>query len=54
MTFPDGGLGCPVPGMSYTQVQTEGFKVVVEAGNTSYDFRGTGPGTFRLCEKSAG
>ena len=32
VTFPDGGLGCPVPGMSYTQVQVEGFKVVVDAG----------------------
>jgi hypothetical protein len=54
VTFPDGGLGCPVPGMAYTQVQVEGFKIVVEAGGASYDFRGTGPDKFRLCEKSAG
>ena len=54
VTFPDGGLGCPVPGMSYIQVQVEGFMVVVDAAGTSYDFRGTSPDKFRLCEKSAG
>ena len=52
VTFPDGGLGCPVPGMSYTQVQVEGFKLVVDAGGAQYDFRGTSPDKFRLCEKS--
>jgi hypothetical protein len=49
MTFPDGGLGCPVPGMLYTQVMTEGYKIVVVAGGTTYDYRGTAPGKFRLC-----
>lgn len=54
VTFPDGGLGCPVPGMSYTQVQVDGFKIVVEAGGTRYDFRGTAADKFRLCDKGAG
>lgn len=49
MTFPDGGLGCPVPGMLYTQVMTEGYKIVVVAGGTTYDYRGTAPGKYRLC-----
>lgn len=53
VTFPDGSLGCPLPGMAYTQVLTDGYKVVAEAGGKTYDFRGAGS-TFRLCEKSAG
>jgi hypothetical protein len=50
VTFPDGSLGCPVPGMAYTQVLTDGYKIVAEAGGKTYDFRGTGS-SFRLCEK---
>lgn len=49
VTFPDAGLGCPVPGMAYTQVQVDGYKIVAVAAGTTYDYRGTGPGKFRLC-----
>lgn len=49
VTFPDGGLGCPVPGMLYIQVQVDGYKIVAVAAGTTYDYRGTGPGKFRLC-----
>jgi hypothetical protein len=49
VTFPDAGLGCPQPGMAYTQVMTDGFKVVAEAGGTTYDFRGTAADLFRRC-----
>ncbi len=51
ITFPDGSLGCPQPGMAYTQVLVDGYKVVAEAGGKTYDFRGTGS-TFRLCPVS--
>ena len=54
VTFPDGSLGCPLPGMMYTQVMTDGYRIVAEAGGTTYDFRGTGPDQFRRCEKPAG
>jgi hypothetical protein len=49
VTFPDGGLGCPIPGMVYTQVLVDGYKIVAVAAGTTYDYRGTGLGTFRLC-----
>ena len=49
VTFPDGSLGCPVPGMAYTQVLVDGYKIVAEAGGRTYDFRGTG-GSFRQCD----
>ena len=49
VTFPDGSLGCPEPGMAYSQVVTDGYKIVLTAGGKTYDYRGTGPGTFRRC-----
>lgn len=53
-TWPDAGLGCPVPGMVYTQVPVDGYQVVVQAGAVTYDYRGTGPGKFRLCTAAPG
>ena len=49
VTFPDGGLGCPVPGMAYPQVQVDGYRSVAGAAGTAYDYRGSAPGRFRLC-----
>ena len=48
VTFPDGSLGCPQPGMVYTQALVDGYKIVAEAGGKTYDYRGSGS-TFRLC-----
>ena len=48
VTFPDGSLGCPQPGMVYTQALVDGYKIIAEAGGKTYDYRGTGS-TFRLC-----
>ena len=49
-TFSDGALGCPEPGMMYTQAIVDGYQVVVEANGTQLDYRGSGPGQFRLCQ----
>ena len=48
VTFPDGGLGCPEPGMAYTQMLVDGYQIVVEANGVTYDYRGSGT-NFRLC-----
>ena len=48
VTFPDGSLGCPQPGMAYTQIPVDGYRIVATAGGTTYDYRGTG-GTFQRC-----
>jgi hypothetical protein len=51
VTFPNGGLGCPEPGMMYTDVLTPGYRVVVEAGGREYDYRaGARGGEIRWCE----
>ena len=40
VTFPDGSLGCPQPGMVYTQALVDGYKIIAEAGGKTYDYRG--------------
>jgi hypothetical protein len=30
-------------------VLVEGFRIVAKAGGTTYDYRGTGPDSFRRC-----
>jgi hypothetical protein len=52
VTFPDGSLGCPLPGMAYTQVMTDGYRIVATAAGTTYDYRGTGS-SFRRCVDGA-
>lgn len=49
VTFPNGGLGCPKPGVMYTQVTVDGYIVVAVAGGVTYDYRGSAPGVFRRC-----
>jgi hypothetical protein len=49
-TWPDGSLGCPKPGMMYTQALVDGYQVIVEANGTRLDYRGSAPGKFVLCE----
>jgi hypothetical protein len=50
VTWPSGALGCPKPGMAYTQVVTNGYQVVVTAGGKRYDYRFGTTATPRLCE----
>jgi hypothetical protein len=49
--WPDGSLGCRVPGQMYIQVVTPGYWIVLEAGGKSYDYRATETGLVRLCEQ---
>jgi hypothetical protein len=50
VTWSDGSLGCPEPGMLYTQALVDGFQVVVNAGDEELDYRVGQGGSFRLCE----
>ncbi len=47
--FNDGSLGCPEPGMGYTQAIVPGYQVIVEHDGAQLDYRASGPGAFRLC-----
>jgi len=50
----DGSLGCPEPGMMYTQALIKGYWVVVEAAGRKFDFRVGNGGRFRLCPPGQG
>lgn len=50
VTWPNGSLGCPKPGMMYTQALIDGYQVVVKAGGTTYDYRFGSTSAARLCE----
>jgi len=50
----DGSLGCPEPGMAYTQALIKGYWVLIKAGEQTYDFRVDRGGSFRLCPEGRG
>lgn len=45
----DGSLGCPEPGMSYTQVITPGYLVVIDAGGVILEYHLNQQGAFKQC-----
>lgn len=50
VTWPDTSYGCPQPGMAYTQVLTDGTRIILEAEGRRYDYH-TGPtADIFLCE----
>lgn len=50
VVWSDGSLGCPEPGMYYTQATIEGYWVVLDHAGVRYDYRVTVDGHYRLCE----
>ena len=50
----DGSLGCPEPGMQYTQALINGYWVLIKAAGQTYDFRVDRGGSFRLCPEGRG
>lgn len=54
VTWRDGALGCPEPGMYYTQMLVNGYWIVVETETQRLDYRAQANGYFRLCEQPGG
>jgi len=50
ITWTDGSLGCPEPGMLYTQALVDGYHVIVAAVDGEIDYRVGAGGGFRVCE----
>lgn len=46
----DGSLGCPQPGILYTQALVNGYWVVLQVGEEEYDYRAAESGYFFRCE----
>lgn len=57
VTWPDGSLGCPEPGFSYTQALVDGSKVLLEHGGRIYVYHAGSDDQPFLCpsdEKDGG
>jgi hypothetical protein len=49
VTWSDGSLGCPRPGMMYTQALVPGYRVRIEAGGRVLDYHAGRSGQPTLC-----
>jgi hypothetical protein len=49
VTWRDGSLGCPEPGMLYSQMLIDGFHVLLRARGETHDYRVGRGGAFRRC-----
>lgn len=52
VVWSDGSLGCPQPGVVYTQALVDGFLVVVEHDVTRLEYHAAASGGFKLCQPS--
>ncbi len=50
VTWRDGSMGCPRPGMMYPQVLTDGTRVVLEYDGKRYEYHAGGRRSAFLCE----
>lgn len=48
--WPDGSLGCPQPGMAYTQVQQEGYRIQLRVADVLYAYHGGEKRRLFLCQ----
>jgi len=51
VTWPDSSLGCPSPGVSYTQALVDGVRVVVTVDGEQYDYRFGSGDQPKLCTR---
>ena len=51
VTWNDGSLGCPQPGMMYTQALVDGYRVALQHGDQTFDYHASDRGYFFLCEQ---
>lgn len=49
VTWNDGSLGCPRPGVYYTQAPVPGYRVVLSFDGREYDYRASTRGYFMPC-----
>jgi len=53
VTWRDGSIGCPQPGMRYTQAIVNGSKIVLEVDGVEYNYHQGGRRDLFLCEQAA-
>ena len=52
VVWPDGSIGCPQPGVVYTQVRREGLLIRLRAGKRVYSYHSGGGRSLFLCEQA--
>ncbi|GAP06851.1 hypothetical protein ATHL_01715 [Anaerolinea thermolimosa] len=53
VTWNDGSLGCPKPGVYYTQATVDGYWIIIKADEKTYDYRvASSQSTPVLCSES--
>jgi hypothetical protein len=50
VVWPDSSLGCPQPGMVYTQVLAPGYLILLEANDTMYEYHANRATYVTFCE----
>ncbi len=53
VTWPDGGLGCPQPGVRYTMALVRGYRIQVGAEGRVFDYHASERGALLLCPNGA-
>ena len=49
VTWSDGSLGCPLPGMMYTQALVPGYRIVLQAGEQTLNYHAMSRGRPFYC-----
>ncbi len=53
VTWPDGSLGCPQPGMAYTEMLVEGLRIQLAHDGTIYFYHSGGSEPPFFCDQPA-
>lgn len=51
VTWRDGALGCPVPGMAYTMALVPGYRVQLRVQDIDFDYHADARGQLLLCPR---
>ena len=49
VTWPDGSLGCPKPGVMYTMALVPGYRIRIQAGERVLDYHASTRGQLLVC-----
>ncbi len=49
VTWPDGSLGCPEPGLMYTKAPVPGYRIRIQAGDTVLNYHASERGYLVYC-----
>jgi hypothetical protein len=49
VTWSDGSIGCPEPGMGYTQALVDGYRVILDVAGEEIAYHASLAGDFRAC-----